>query len=360
MQNSDNYIKKKKSIRRNPRIIISRTDNIGDVVLALPMAGIIKKIIPGASIIFLGKKYTKDVVELSEYVDEFQDWEQISKQPLQDKIRSFKAMNADCIVHTYPQHQIAQLAYQAGIRKRIGTAGRIYHIRYCNRLVFFTRRKSKLHESQLNLKLLKFFGINRTFSLSEISNYYGIKHPNTLSEEYRELIDNTKFNLIIHPKTKGSAREWNIRNYAELIRMLPAERFKIFITGTVHDNDLIKKELLPDVQTNVVNLSGKFSLLEFISFISNTDGMVACSTGPLHLAAALGKYAIGIYPPIKPMHPGRWAPLGTNASYLVINKKCNKCRLLHDCDCIEKITPEMVKNKLMDVFKAETPAVDIN
>ena len=78
--------------------------------------------------------------------------------------------------------------------------------------------------------------------------------------------------------------------------------------------------------------------------------MVAASTGPLHIAAALGKYVIGIYPPIKPMHPGRWAPIGKNASYLVLDKKCNKCRNNSHCDCIEDINPELVKNKLMEII----------
>lgn len=64
------------------------------------------------------------------------------------------------------------------------------------------------------------------------------------------------------------------------------------------------------------------NLKQFISFIAAADGLIAASTGPLHIAAALGKVALGIYPPIKPMHPpGRWAPLGKNASYLVLEKK---------------------------------------
>ncbi|RYG01290.1 MAG: glycosyl transferase family 9, partial [Chitinophagaceae bacterium] len=39
-------------------IIISRTDSIGDVVLTLPMAKIIKQQFPDCRIAFLGKEYT--------------------------------------------------------------------------------------------------------------------------------------------------------------------------------------------------------------------------------------------------------------------------------------------------------------
>jgi len=93
-------------------------------------------------------------------------------------------------------------------------------------------------------------------------------------------------------------------------------------------------------------------IIGLISFINEIDGMVAASTGPLHIAAALGKYALGIYPPIKPMHPSRWAPLGKNADYLVINKNCNKCRKLDKCECIESIKPEDVKSKLVHLLNS--------
>jgi ADP-heptose:LPS heptosyltransferase len=80
--------------------------------------------------------------------------------------------------------------------------------------------------------------------------------------------------------------------------------------------------------------------------INDCDGLVSASTGPLHIAAALRKYALGLYPPIKPIHPGRWAPLGNKAEYLVLDKKCNDCRRTLDCQCIRSIKPEEVALKL--------------
>jgi len=358
MKSSGHYTKRKKISKRNPRILISRTDNIGDVILALPMAGAIKKAIPGAYIMFLGKSYTKEIVKMSEYIDEFVDWEEIKNQDTHFQIQSFKKLNADYIIHALAVKQIAQLAKKAGIRKRVGTIGRIYHLKYCNKIIFFTRRRSKLHESQLNLKLLRAFGIKRPFTLQDIIPNYGIVPPNSLPEKYRDMIDNTKFNLILHPKSKGSAREWGIKNYTDLISLLPKDKFKIFVTGTESETEIIQSEII-NKHPEVINLSGKLSLLELISFIANADGLVACSTGPLHIAAALGKFAIGIFPPIRPMHPGRWAPVGTNAIYLVLNKKCHKCRGNKPCECIQSITPEMVKNKLMELFKPDTTFVDI-
>jgi len=91
------------------------------------------------------------------------------------------------------------------------------------------------------------------------------------------------------------------------------------------------------------------SLPEFITFIGKADGLVAASTGPLHLAAALGRIAIGIYPPIRPMHPGRWAPIGQNASFLVVEKDCSDCRKNMNCLCMKAIEASAVRDKLIQL-----------
>jgi heptosyltransferase III len=40
----------------------------------------------------------------------------------------------------------------------------------------------------------------------------------------------------------------------------------------------------------------------------------------LHIAAALGIRSIGLYTPQRPMHPGRWAPLGRDTRVLVASE----------------------------------------
>ncbi len=53
------------------KIILSQTDSVGDAMLTLSMAGILKEIFPHWTIIFLGSNYTREVVALSDRVDEF-------------------------------------------------------------------------------------------------------------------------------------------------------------------------------------------------------------------------------------------------------------------------------------------------
>lgn len=330
---------------KNPKaIIISRTDSIGDVVLTLPMLGILKKHFPNAKVIFLGKKYTRPIAVCCENIDEFVDWDELKSKTKNEQKGEIQSLKADAVLHVFPDKEIATLARSAKISLRIGTSHRLFHLFTCNKRLNFTRKNSDLHEAQLNLKLLSPFGINENYSVEELPKFYGFSKIKPLPDDLKSLIDKNRFNLILHPKSKGSAREWGVENFSRLIEILPKEKFKIFITGTKEEgemmNDFISKN------SNAMNLTGKLSLDELISFISSSDGLVAASTGPLHIAAALGKKAVGIYTPMRPIHPGRWMPIGQNASYLALNKECSDCRKSFDCKCIRGITPEDVMKKL--------------
>ena len=319
----------------NFSVIISRTDSIGDVVLTLPMAGYIKKHFPKCKIIFLGRNYTRDVVALSEYVDEFVSW---------DDTEARKNLKADCIIHVFPVKEIAQQAKTNGIKLRVGTSNRIYHWLYCNKLIKLSRKNSNLHESQLNIKLLSFLNIPTDVSLDEIKEYYGFSRAEPLTGEWSNLIDKEKTNVILHPKSKGSAREWGLENFSVLIDALDKTKFKVFVSGTKDEGQLVKPLL--EKHKEVVDLTGKLNLKQFISFINHADALVAASTGPLHIASALGKTAVGLFAPMRPIHPGRWMPVGKKAKFLVLNKECNDCRKNNDCHCIREIKAKEVVDLL--------------
>ncbi len=331
------------------RIILSRTDSIGDVMLTLPVAGILKKNFPNVKILFLGRNYTQAVVESSTNIDQFIDWDEIQKCDQSNQVEKLKAFHADIIIHVFPVSEIAYLAKKANIPIRIGSTGRLYHYFTCNKLVPLSRRKSELHEAELNLKLLIPILKNVDVELDRIGKYYGFTLIDTLPENFQSQISKNRFNLILHPKSKGSAREWGLKNFGNLIEILPQDKFKIFITGTEAEGELVKQEIL-DKYPQVVDMTGKLTLKELVGFINATDGLIAASTGPLHIAAALGKVALGIYPPIRPMHPERWAPIGEKASYVVENQECSKCRKETQCECMESIQPVAVKNKLLSLM----------
>ncbi|XZF13949.1 glycosyltransferase family 9 protein [Chitinophagaceae bacterium MMS25-I14] len=325
----------KQSLRN---IIISRTDSIGDVILTLPVAKVLKDHFPGIKIGFLGKAYTRAVIEACIYVDEFIDLEDFNAGPVK-----IAGESPEAILHVFPVADIARKARSYGIPLRIGTTNRLYHWTTCNKLVRLSRKNSDLHEAQLNLKLLTAVGIQQEFSLAEISSFTGLKRVEPLKPEFAALIDSHKYNLILHPKSQGSAREWGLENFVRLAELLDGDKFRIFISGTAKERELLDP-LFDAVAGKVTDITGKMSLPQFISFINTCDGLLANSTGPLHIAAALGKDAYGIYPPMRPIHPGRWAPLGPHTEVFVLEKECNDCRKAPSaCHCIKEINPLLIK-----------------
>ncbi|HEV3327250.1 MAG TPA: glycosyltransferase family 9 protein [Puia sp.] len=329
--------------------IISRTDAIGDVVLTLPVAGVLKLLYPSARILFLGRSYTEDIIKASEHIDGFLNWDEWRQLPEDEAVQKLRGTGADTIIHVFPDRTIARMAWKARIRERIGTTNRLYHWRYCNIRVRLSRKNSPYHEAQLNLQLLAPLGAGRLYSLAEIGGYYGLTRLAPLPPAVTDLLAPDRFNLILHPKSRGSAREWGLDNFRQLIALLPRERYKIFLTGTAAEGQLLSP-LLQEYPF-LTDLTGRLSLSQLLTFISKADGLVAASTGPLHMAAALGIHALGIYPPIRPMHPGRWAPVGKKAKVFVKEDNCEACRRTADCTCIREIRPQ----QLVDYLQALLP-----
>ena len=315
-------------------------------MLTLPMAGMLKEQFPECEIFFIGRSYTKDVIALSKHVDGFINYDDLEKLPTPKAIEELKKLKVDIFIHVFPKKEIARLAKRAGIPIRVGTTNRMYHWFYCNQWIRLSRKNSDLHEAQLNSKLLSFMGINTHITLDAVKNYYGFDKIPPLNESAISWIDPTRFNLILHPKSKGSAREWGIENFKKLVSLLPAQKYKIFISGTSADASLIGDLLL---DPKVTDITGKLSLQQFIAFIYQCDGLIAASTGPLHIAAALGKKAVGLFSPMRPIHPGRWAPVGDHTGFLVFDEVCKNCSEGKTCDCIQRIDPQNVIRKLQNV-----------
>ncbi|MCU0416995.1 MAG: glycosyltransferase family 9 protein [Cytophagaceae bacterium] len=323
------------------RLVLSRTDSIGDVVVSLTTAAYLKKLYPDLFLYFIGRSYTQAIIEACPYVDQFLD---------RDTIVTNKGLpptvQADAIVYLFPDKTLATCIGRS-VPIRVGTAHRLFHWWTCTRRVFFNRSRSPLHEAQLNFYLLQsLFGmeIPSLDQLKQFTLLQAVPAPSGAGIPFPD----TKIKIILHPKSKGSAREWPIEQYKAVCSLLSPEKYQIYISGTAAEGQLIL-ETCSELFSfpHVINITGKLSLSEFIQTIQRCDVLVACSTGPLHIAAALQKKAIGIYPPIRPMHPGRWAPLGSLSEVAVLDKDCSDCRTTGPCACIASITPSYIVNRIV-------------
>jgi len=299
-------------------IALSRTDSIGDVMLSLPMTGIIKREWPNTRILFIGRGYTEAVIRCCEHVDSFLDYDELKQLSSSERTLALKTEKIDAFIHVFPRSDIASWAKKAGIGIRVGTGRRIYNLWNCNYKTWFSRKKSTLHEAQLNALLLKKLDLPFQFSSSELAAFSGFNHLPVLPQKVEGLLEDGRKKIVLHPKSRGSAVEWSIDNYAILIGRLEKEGYQIFITGTEAERALIGTDF-PWDNPSLHDLTGKLSLTELIGFIAHCDALVAASTGPLHIAAACRILAIGLYTPQRPMHPGRWSPIGSNVKVLTAN-----------------------------------------
>jgi ADP-heptose:LPS heptosyltransferase len=184
--------------------------------------------------------------------------------------------------------------------------------------------------------LISAFTGKANISKDEIKNLYGFTKPELENPELLDLLNTPKTKVILHPLSQGSAMEWGLKNFNELAHYLEQKDCRVYIAGTKKEGSKIVQNI--DFGNDIIDLTGKMSLVEYISFIGCCDALVAASTGPLHIAAALNLFAIGLYSCKRPIHPERWAPIGKNAEYIETKKSD---------DSLESISVNQVAEKLL-------------
>ncbi|MES2320611.1 MAG: glycosyltransferase family 9 protein [Pseudomonadota bacterium] len=314
------------------RVLICRTDNIGDVVLTLPLAGYLKQILPAVQVDFLVRAYAAPVVRQCSFVNKV-----LAIEEQEDPQRMFAEGGYDTVIFAFPNRRLAQAARRARVPYRVGTSHRLYHWLSCNRLAHFSRVKSPLHEAQLNFELLRPLGINHIPKLDEIPALYGMSAPRL--PEVEALRAQAKFNLILHPKSNGNGREWPLASYTELAALLKDEPgISLWVTGSAAEGELLARDagaLL--AMPHVRSLCGSFDLAGLTALIGAADGLIASGTGPLHMGAALARPVIGLFPPIKPIDPARWGAVGAQARSLCAPAPCDTCTGVASCTCMQAI-----------------------
>jgi len=317
-------------------LIISRTDAIGDVCLTLPAMGWLKSVHPDWQITMLVKAYAAPVAQSCHWIDTVAVWpENMSEHELSAWLLH---MHADHIIHVFPNRRIAVAAKQAGIPLRSGVWGRLYHWFNCNHKVWLSRAHSLHHEAYLNLLLLaKVLNIacpDDALMRQQVVNWSGIRltaNPDTAPTK----------DIVLHPYSRGSGREWPIVNFAELARLMVNDGWHPMIGGTAQDAEIFatQQHLFPAGYTNVM---GADTLEQYMQRIASSAGLVASSTGPLHMASLLGQACVGLFPPKQGVNQVRWGGMSPAGANLQLPQDCEKTCSNHDCDCMRALSPALV------------------
>lgn len=301
----------------NKRILIPKVNQVGDVVLALPLASVLKQADSSVYIMFMGRGYTQALIEQYADVDEFVDWDDIYQANEQQAIEKIRMLRADIIINIMankPADVICRIAKKAQIPLRIGSLNRFYTLINCNRFVFVSRKKCQLHEAQYDLCFLRKLIPNRYYSKSDIIDLYHFKTFNKTAK-CLSLLDKNRFNLILHTKYANGKLYWSIEHFKQLIALLPETQFNLIMIGS-SEEALVFAPLFQQYP-RIINLVGKTTLEQLMQLIKYADGLMTNSTGPIHLAAAFGIRTLGLYPAARPRYPQRWGPIGRNAEVLI-------------------------------------------
>lgn len=295
---------------RLQKILISRTDAIGDVCLTLPVCVALKQQFPEAELVYLCRNYTAPVVACFEPIDDMLVYEEL--EALSNDERALKLEGFSAVLHLFPNKIVANWCKQARIPLRVGTAHRLHHWWTCNLLPWFSRKRSDLHEAQLNFYLAKAIGYPNIPNWIEIKQTNAFRVEDSLPAEFQSH-DFSKV-ILLHPKSNGSGVELPFEKYAELSLLLVEKGFEVFFTGTEKEGEHFRNQIPKN--SKIKDVTGLWDLKTFIAIISKSKALIACSTGPYHLAGLCQIQAIGLFTNTRPIHPGRWAALGTQSKAL--------------------------------------------
>ncbi|MHB1050812.1 MAG: glycosyltransferase family 9 protein [Bacteroidota bacterium] len=323
------------------KILLIRTDRIGDVVLSLPMLPVLKKNFPAAEISVMVRNYTRDIVARHSCVAEIIRWEQNGERSVSFYVDLLKQKRFDIVIIPYPRFLLALIVFLARIPVRVGTGYRWYSFLF-NAKVYEHRKDALRHEAEYNLNLLKAIGIEDTGTPE-----FELPIPDDVQKKIDAQLaaDAVGRFAVLHPGSGGSARDWPAENFAGLGDALHSEeKLTVILTGGAHEQ-AVTSAVIKKMKSAPLDYTGKFSLQELGALYKRAVLFVSNSTGPLHIASAVGTPVVAFYPPIVQCSAVRWGPYTQRKR--VFTADAGQCPLCHGGTCrsnvcMEQITVEQV------------------
>jgi heptosyltransferase-2 len=226
----------------------------------------------------------------------------------------------------------------AGIPRRTGFAGEA-RFGLINDLRFGERRLPRMVDRCASLALPKNADQPPEWPLPELK----VSRPELANWRGRlGLAPDGRSVVALAPGAVGPSKRWPTAYYAELAQRLAADGTWIWIIGGPDEKPLAAE--IARSGRDICDLSGS-DLRNAILALATANTVVSNDSGLLHVAAALGTPAVGIFGPTSPWH---WAPLNPIAAVIEAAnappcRPCHKpvCPLGHHL-CMREISAERV------------------
>lgn len=300
------------------KILVIRTDRIGEVLLSTPILTALKEKWPLAEITVMARPEVKELIEDNPRVSEIIEYEEEKGEIKGNKGREggigeafrlreiFKKRKFDIAIVVNPKREFHLAVFLAGIPVRAG---------FDRKWAFFLTHKAKdlkflarRHEVEYNLDLVRALGIEPKDKRPVLV----VKNKMTPSDHPRPLI-------AIHPCTSNPEKQWPPEYFSRLGDLLAEAGYGVAVVGGA-ENIGTAREVISRMRHKPLDLVGKTSLRELALFLKGCDFLVSGDSGPVHIASAFGTKVIALFGSADPgSKPRRWGPYGEG--HTVIEKK---------------------------------------
>ncbi len=151
--------------------------------------------------------------------------------------------------------------------------------------------------------------------------------------------------IALHPGARWPTKQWPAERYAETVRRLSAELpgFRFVILGGATPPGL-GRQVAASADGRCLDLTGQTSLPEMIEWLRRSELLVSNDSGPMHVAAALGRPVVALFGPTDPRRTG---PYGQVGDVLRVDLSCapcfkSQCANPEPLACLKAIAPAQV------------------
>jgi heptosyltransferase-2 len=288
-------------------ILAVRTDRFGEFLLIIPALRALHETFPQAKISLICNPELDELAKCIPYINETAYWEN-TKHPFKEILKfsfQLREKHFDICVIFNPSKEFNIISYFAGIKHRVG-----YNHKgsfFLNHKIADNKHLELEHEVEYNLDLVSEIGaITHDKSLS-----LAIPHDIALSALKSFELGSENNLIAIHPWTSDPVKEWPVERFVELALGLNQLSLKVIVIGG--RGELFKsKALFDNLGSNVINLTGRTSLVQSAVILKGCRLLVSCDSGPVHLACCMKTPVVTLFRnDIPGKRAKRWGPWGT-------------------------------------------------
>lgn len=331
------------------RILVSRDDKLGDVILATPVLESLRRKFPDAYIAILVRPATYEAVRENPFIDEVIVDDKPGWGGIHDLAGKLADKAFDTALILFTSTRASWAAYIAKIPIRLGPRSR-WPMVFLTRRIRQNRSRCRKHEADYNLDLAAEIGAepvrNTTITIDgatkekvdKLFSCLGVKKDIPL--------------LGIHPGGGGTSLGWRVERYQELIEQLTrTTQLQFFITHGPGEEKTVKK--LAEA-ANIYFHPRDYGILEMAEIIRRCQVFVSASTGPMHLASAVKTPVVALYCPVFVCSDKRWGPYSVPYKlYKPDTPSCDHC-IEEECtyfDCMDRIPVDEVAAGVQEFLK---------